>query len=38
MLKKLWGAMLLVALFALAGCPEVSQQSGGTSEKTSGGD
>ncbi|MGZ9143387.1 MAG: hypothetical protein ACXW4O_13735, partial [Candidatus Binatia bacterium] len=39
MLKKLWGAMLIVALFALAGCPEVSQQgSGGSSEKTSGGD
>ncbi|MGZ8478988.1 MAG: hypothetical protein ACXW6K_13090 [Candidatus Binatia bacterium] len=39
MLKKLWGAMLIVALFALAGCPEVSQQgSGGSSEKMSGGD
>ena len=36
MLKKLWGAMLLVALFALAGCPEVSQQGGGgSSEKSS---
>ena len=35
MLKKLWGAMLIVALFALAGCPEVSQQgSGGSSEKS----
>jgi len=39
MLKKLWGAMLLVALFALAGCPEVSQQgSGGSSEKSAGPD
>ena len=35
MLKKLWGAMLLVALFALAGCPEVSQQGGGGSTEKS---
>jgi hypothetical protein len=31
MLKKLWGAILLISLFALAGCPEVSQQGGGSS-------
>jgi predicted small secreted protein len=32
MFKKLCAAMLLVSLFALAGCPEVSQQgSGGSS-------
>jgi len=35
MLKKLWGAMLIVALFALAGCPEVSQQGGGGSTEKS---
>ena len=38
MLKKLWSALLLVSLFALAGCPEVAQQSGGSSsERSSGG-
>jgi len=39
MLKTLCAAMLLVSLFALAGCPEVAQQGGGSpSEKSSGGD
>jgi hypothetical protein len=38
MLKKLWSALLLVSLFALAGCPEVAQQSGeSSSERSSGG-
>ena len=41
MLKTLCAAMLLVSLFALAGCPEVAQQGGsgsGSSEKSGGGD
>jgi hypothetical protein len=37
MLKKLWGAILLISLFALAGCPEVSQQGGGSSGGSSSG-
>jgi hypothetical protein len=32
MLKKIWSVMLLISMFALAGCPEVSQEgSGGSS-------
>ena len=40
MFRKLCAAMLLVSLFALAGCPEVAQQSssGGSSERSGGGD
>jgi hypothetical protein len=30
-IKKICSALLLISLFALAGCPEVAQQSGGGS-------
>ena len=36
MIKKLWCAVLLVSLFALAGCPEVAQQDSGSQTERSG--
>jgi len=32
--KKVCSAILLVSLLALAGCPEVSQDSGGSSQSS----
>ncbi len=40
-LKKIWCALLLVSLFALAGCPEVAQQGSAgaqSGERSGGGD
>jgi len=36
-IKKIWGAILLVSLLALGGCPEVAQQGGDSGSSRSSG-